>query len=140
MDVKELKEVDEDGLQQWRPAMKETFPLPRSEASKVCWELRVSAPWPGTEPLSLDEFLAVLAAPERGVRAVAVHKRRLHYMLNECMIELTEVVAAGQTVRTLAVELDDADRVVATVRELGLADRENTSYPRWLKAAVGMEG
>ena len=31
-------------------------------------------------------------------------------------------------------------QVVDTVRELGLADRENTSYPSWLKAAVGMEG
>jgi len=116
-----------------------TVPRPRSEAYKVCGELRVSAPWPGTDPFSLDDFLALLAAPERGVRAVAVHKRRLHYTLNGCMIELTEVVAAGQTVRTLAVELDDAARVVDTVRELGLLDRENTSYPRWLKAAVGME-
>ena len=139
MDIKELEEVDAAGLQQWRPAMKETFPLPRSEATRVCAELRVSAPWPGTDPFSLDDFLALLAAPERGVRAVAVHKRRLHYTLNGCMIELTEVVAAGQTVRTLAVELDDAARVVETVRELGLLDRENTSYPRWLKAAVGME-
>ncbi len=100
----------------------------------------MSAPWPGTDPFSCDEFLALLAAPERGVRAVAVHKHRLHYTLNGCMIEVTEVVAAGQAVRTLAVELDDAVQVVDTVRELGLADRENTSYPRWLKAAVGMEG
>ena len=139
MDIKELKEVDEAGLEQWRPAMKETFPLPRGEADKVCAELRVSAPWPGTDPFSLDEFLAVLAAPERGVRAAAVHKRRLHYTLNGCLVEVTAVVAEGQAVRTLAVELDDAERVVATVRELGLFDRENTSYPRWLKAAVGME-
>jgi exopolyphosphatase / guanosine-5'-triphosphate,3'-diphosphate pyrophosphatase len=140
MDIKELKEVNQDGLEQWRPAMKETFPLPRTEADKVCAELRVSATSPGTDPFSLDEFLAVLAAPERGVRAVAVHKRRRHYTFSGCMIEVTEVVAAGQTLRTLAVELDDAGRVVATVRELGLIDRENTSYPRWLKAAVGMEG
>ena len=140
MDIKELQEVDAAGLQQWRPAMKETFPLPRGEADKVCAELRVSAPWPGTDPFSLEEFLAVLAAPERGVRAVAVHKRRLHYTFNGCMVELTEVVAAGQTVRTFAIELDDAGRVADTVRDLGLTDRENTSYPRWLNIAVGMEG
>jgi exopolyphosphatase / guanosine-5'-triphosphate,3'-diphosphate pyrophosphatase len=140
MDIKELQEIDEAGLQQWRPAMKETFPLPRGEADRVCAELRVSAPSPRTGSYSLDEFLAVLAAPERGVRAVAVHKRRLHYTLNGCMVEVTEVLAEGQTTRTLAAELDDAERVAATVRELGLFDRENTSYPRWLKAAVGMEG
>jgi exopolyphosphatase / guanosine-5'-triphosphate,3'-diphosphate pyrophosphatase len=140
MDIKELQEVSEAGLEQWRPAMKETFPLPRAEADKVCVELRVSAPPPGTDPFSLDEFLDVLAAPERGVRAVAVHKLRRHYTLGGCMIEVTEVVAAGQTTRTLAAELDDAGRVLATVRELGLSDRENTSYPRWLKTVVGMDG
>jgi exopolyphosphatase/guanosine-5'-triphosphate,3'-diphosphate pyrophosphatase len=74
------------------------------------------------------------------VRAVAVHKRRLHYTVNGCMSEVTEVIAEGKKVRRLAIESEDADRVVAAVRELGLADRSNTSYPRWLKAAVGMEG
>ncbi len=74
------------------------------------------------------------------MRAVAVHRRRLHYTVNGCMSEVTEVVAEGKKVRTLAIESEGADRVVAAVRELGLADRANTSYPRLLKAAVGMEG
>ena len=139
MDVKVLEHVDEAGLEQWRPAMKETFPLPRGEAEKVCAALRVSAPPAGADAYTLDEFLALLAAPERGVRAVAVHKRRLHYALGGCMTEVTDVVADGEQVRTIALESEDAQRVAATVRELGLADRGNTSYPRWLKAAAGME-
>ena len=96
MDIKVLEQVSEAGLEQWRPAMKETFPLPRGEADKVCAALGVSAPPPGKDAFSLDEFLAVLAAPERGVRAVAVHKRRLHYTVNGCMSEVTEVVAEGR--------------------------------------------
>jgi len=140
MDIKVLEEVDQNGLEQWRPAMKETFPLPRGEANKVCAALGVDGPPPGNDAFSLDEFLTVVAAPERGVRAVAVHKRRLHYTFNGCMVEVTEVVAEGQKVRTLAIEATDAERVITTVRELGLSDRANTSYPRWLKAAVGMEG
>jgi len=141
MDIKELVEVNADGLEQWRPAMKETFPLPRGEADKVCAALRVTAPpLAGWAPFTLDEFLAVLAAPERGVRAVAVHKRRLHYTINECMTEVTDVVAEGKTVRTLAIEATDAERVIATVRQLGLSGDANTSYPRWLKASVGMDG
>jgi exopolyphosphatase / guanosine-5'-triphosphate,3'-diphosphate pyrophosphatase len=140
MDIKVLEQVSETGLEQWRPAMKETFPLPQGEADKVCAALGVSAPPPGTAAFSLDEFLAVLAAPERGVRAVAVHKRRLHYTVNECMAEVTEVIAEGQRVRTLAIETTDAERLIATVRGFGLAGRANTSYPRWLKASAGMEG
>ena len=140
MDVKVLEHVSQAGLEQWRPAMKETFPLPRGEADKVCAALRVSAPPPGAAAFSLDEFLAVLASPERGVCAVAVHKRRLHYTFNGCMSEVTEVVAEGLRARTLAIETTDAERVLATVRDLGLSGHVNTSYPRWLKAAVRMEG
>jgi len=140
MDVKLLEEVNADGLEQWRPAMKETFPLPRGEADKVSAALGVGAPPPGTEAFSLDEFLAVLAAPERGVRAVAVYKRRRHYTLSGCMVEVTDVVADGRKVRTLAIETTDPASVIAAVRDHGLAGRKNTSYPRWLKAAAGMEG
>jgi exopolyphosphatase/guanosine-5'-triphosphate,3'-diphosphate pyrophosphatase len=140
MDIKLLVEVNADGLEQWRPAMKETFPLPAGEAIKVCAALGVATPPTGTAAFSLDEFLAVLAARERGVRAVAVHKRRLHYTMSGCMAEVTEVVADGQKVRTLAIETTDAERVIATVRELGLSGLSNTSYPRWLKTAAGMEG
>jgi exopolyphosphatase / guanosine-5'-triphosphate,3'-diphosphate pyrophosphatase len=139
VDVKVLEELSEAGLERWRPAMKEAFPLRRGEAEKACAALGVSAPPPGDDAFSLEEFLAVLSLPERGVRPVAVHKRRVHYTVNGCMAEVTDVAAAATKVRTLAIESPDAERVVATVQELGLADRENTSYPRWLKAAVGME-
>jgi exopolyphosphatase/guanosine-5'-triphosphate,3'-diphosphate pyrophosphatase len=139
MDVKELREVSEAGLEQWRPAMKATFPLPRAEALKVCAELRVRVPPAGKTTFTLDEFLALLTAPERGIRAVAVHKLRRHYTVNGCMAEVAEVTAEGRAIRTLAIELDDAERVVDTVRKLGLSDRENTSYPRWLKTVVGMD-
>jgi exopolyphosphatase / guanosine-5'-triphosphate,3'-diphosphate pyrophosphatase len=139
MDIKLLEHVNEAGLQQWRPAMKETFPLPASEAVNVCAALGVAGLPPETTAFSLADFLAILAAPERGVRAVAVHKRRLHFTVNGCMTEVTDVVADGQEVRTLAVESPDAEGVIAVVRDLGLSSRENTSYPQWLKAAAGME-
>ena len=139
MDIKLLEQIDEAGLEQWRPAMKETFPLPHGEAVKVCAALGVSGPPPETDAFGFDEFLALLAASGRGVRAVAVHKLRRHYTMNECMVEVTEVVADRHGMRTLAVESPDAARVVATVAELGLSERPNISYPRRLKADAGME-
>ena len=140
MDIKVLEAVGEDGLEQWRPAMKATFPLPWSEAGRVCATLGVGAPSPGADAFTLDEFLAMLASSGRGVRAEAVHKRRRHYTLGGCMTEVTDVIAEDRQARTLAIESEDAGRVVALVRELGLSGRANTSYPRWLKATAGMEG
>ncbi len=140
MDIKELTQVSEAGLEQWRPAMKEKFPLPQDEAEKVCAALGVSGPPPDGDAYSQDEFLAVLADPSRGVRAVDVFKHRRHYTFAGCMVEMTEVIAADQRLRTLAVESEDAASVLSAVGELGLTSRANTSYPRWLKAAVGMGG
>jgi exopolyphosphatase / guanosine-5'-triphosphate,3'-diphosphate pyrophosphatase len=140
MDMKELEHVNEAGLEQWRPALKETLPLPRREAEKVCAALGVSGPPPGSEAFSLDEFRAMLATSGRDVRSVAIHKRRHHYTVRGCMAELTDVVVEGKVARTVAIESADAERVVATVRDLGLSGRKNTSYPRWLKSVVGMAG
>ena len=73
----------------------------------------MTAPCPGQDALSIDEFLAALAAPERGVRAVMVHKLRRHYTVNGCRSEVAEVVAEGVTTRTLAIEATDAAKVSA---------------------------
>jgi hypothetical protein len=67
-----------------------------------------------------------------------VHKLRRHYTVSGCRSEVAEVGAEGETTRTLAIEATDADRVIAAMQELGLSGCKNTSYPRWLQAAVGM--
>ena len=52
------------------------------------------------------------------------------------MAELSDVVADGKPSRTLAVESEDAAKVVQAVRELGLGGYTNTSYPRGLAALI----
>ena len=71
---------------------------------------------------------------------VKVHKRRTRYKIDGCMSEMTEVVADGKKIRTVAIESEDPARVIATVRQLGLDRFENISYPRGLKQLVGMNG
>jgi exopolyphosphatase / guanosine-5'-triphosphate,3'-diphosphate pyrophosphatase len=67
-----------------------------------------------------------------------VHKRRAHYTVSGCMAELTDVLTDNGSTRTIAVESEDAARVLAAVRELGLDTRSNVSYPRGLKALLGI--
>jgi exopolyphosphatase/guanosine-5'-triphosphate,3'-diphosphate pyrophosphatase len=136
MDIKVLRQVDEAGLEQWTPVMKQSFPLPAAAVAKVHEALRLPVPSLSRPEYSLDEFIADFASPGGPIRAVRVHKRRTRYTIGGCMAELSEVIADGRATRTIAVESEDAFAVIRAVRELGLAGYRNTSYPRGLAALV----
>ena len=53
---------------------------------------------------------------------------------------MTDVVVDGQKTRTVTLKLEDAARVIATIRKLGLDRYSNISYPRGLKQVLGMKG
>jgi exopolyphosphatase/guanosine-5'-triphosphate,3'-diphosphate pyrophosphatase len=135
IDIKTLVEVGTDGLEQWRPVMKAMFPLSRHVVKDVCAALGVAVPASLGDAVTLEQLGTGLA--DRGVRAVAVHKRRVRYTIDGCTSEMTDVVADGKPVRTVALESEDAVRVLGAVRAMGLAGFENISYPRGLKALAG---
>ncbi len=137
MDIKHLERVDEDGLEQWLPVMKESFPLPAGDANRVLTDLRVTAGPLARTDYTLDEILEELVDPNSDVVAVEVRKRRAHYTLGGCLAELTEVRTDRCATRTIAVESENPALVMATVRELGLGPLPNVSYPHWLKMLVG---
>ena len=133
IDVKHLLRVDEDGLEQWTPVLKEPFPLSPQDARLVLESLGADDP-PERGAGTLDELVAASAGPV----AVAVHKHRAHYTIGGCMAELTEIRCASGTVRTMAIEAEDPERVRAVVRELGVGDRPVACMARGLKALVGI--
>ena len=51
----------------------------------------------------------------------AVHKRRRRYVIDECMVEMTEIATGGVSQRTVAVESPDTALVLATIAKLGSA-------------------
>jgi exopolyphosphatase/guanosine-5'-triphosphate,3'-diphosphate pyrophosphatase len=136
MDIKVLREVNRDGLEQWTPVMKAGFPLPADEVAKVFAALRLDPPPLQRASYDLAQFIDELAVPSGRIRAISVQKRRVRYTVGGCMAELSEVVADGKPTRTIAVESEDAAAVIAAVRSLGLIGYVNTSYPRGLAALV----
>ena len=136
MDIKQLLATDGFGLQQWRPVLKASFPLDRSNVERVFEALHVPVPELDRDAYTLDEFLGELTGPARGIRAVSVHKRRVRYAPNGCSAEITEVLADGHAASTVAVESEDAAAVAAEVRALGLAGYVNTAYPAALRRIV----
>jgi exopolyphosphatase/guanosine-5'-triphosphate,3'-diphosphate pyrophosphatase len=137
MDVKHLERVNEDGLEQWLPVMKASFPLSAADVGSALAALGVPAPDLTREAFTLDELLDELVRPNPALLALEVSKRRQRYTLGGCMAELTEVRTPRGSTRTIAIETDDAALVIAAVRDLGLESRLNTSFPRGLKELVG---
>jgi exopolyphosphatase/guanosine-5'-triphosphate,3'-diphosphate pyrophosphatase len=134
LDVKVLVDTDSAGLQQWRPVIKDTFPLSDSALRNVFKAAGLPSPSLARDTYTLDEFLSDVAP---GVlRPVTVHKRRVRYKVNGCTSEVTDVSVDGTAVRTIAIESEDGDAVVAAVAAMGLADYLNTDYGKGLAAVL----
>ena len=136
MDIKVLKQVNSDGLEQWMPVIKATFPQPAPRVAKLFEALRLEAPPLARDGYTLDQFLDELIATSEVIRALHVHKRRVRYSIGGCVGEITDLVVEGRPARTIAIESEDPAAVIAAVRELGLGDYLNTSYPRGLAAII----
>ena len=136
LDVKSLEHVDGNGLEQWTPVLKAEFPVSPDQVAAVLD--RLGATWElSRDAYSLDELLDDVVRVSPDLLAVRVHKRRQRYTIGGCMSELTDLRTDVGDTRTVAVESEDADAVTAAVRDLGLADLTNTSFPRGLKALAG---
>jgi exopolyphosphatase / guanosine-5'-triphosphate,3'-diphosphate pyrophosphatase len=139
MDVKRLEGVDGDGLEQWRPVLRGSFPLSAADVATVLDALGVTGRKPERDTYTLEQLVADLVQPDPDLAGVAVHKRRAHYEFGGCMAELSEVSAGGRSARTIAVEAEDPSLVSAALRELQLADRPNVCLARGLKSLIGFE-
>jgi exopolyphosphatase/guanosine-5'-triphosphate,3'-diphosphate pyrophosphatase len=136
MDVKHLQRISEHGFELWKPVMKASFPLGASDAGTVFDALNVPVPALAREQYTLQQLEDELIAPDPDLRSVAVHKSRTHYVVDECMVEMTTMTAEGRAIRTVVVESPDPDLVRTTVRDLGLEGMANENVARGLKALV----
>ncbi|MBO9553586.1 hypothetical protein [Cellulomonas sp.] len=135
MDVKQLQQVSDEGLEQWRPVLKAPFPLTAADVAALAAALGVDAPADAAAAgTTLGTFLDAVVRPHPELRAVRVHKHRVRYVVDGCMAELTDVHADDVPVRTVAVESEDPAAVLALVERLGLSSHANVNYGRGLKA------
>ena len=136
VDIKVLNDVNAAGLEQWIPVMKAAFPLASPDVAMLyeALELRQSAM--DSDALTMDRLFEELAAAEPPIRPIAVHKRRARHTVGGCMAEITDLVVDGQTTRTIAIESEDPDAVVAAVELAGLQGHVNTNYSRGLRAVI----
>jgi exopolyphosphatase/guanosine-5'-triphosphate,3'-diphosphate pyrophosphatase len=135
LDVKALQRVNGAGLQLWTPRMKAAFPLDEEAVTTAFDVLGVPLPTALHAPVGHEELMDLVdEAPD--VRVVGVHKRRHRCVIDECMVEDTDVTVGGLTTRTVAVESPDPGLVSETARRLGLEGRPNTCVARGLRSLL----
>jgi exopolyphosphatase/guanosine-5'-triphosphate,3'-diphosphate pyrophosphatase len=139
LDVKLLEAVDGNGLEQWRPVLKGRFPLGPEDVRAALAALGVAGTELERDAYTLDQLVDEVVGASPALATVAVHKRRVHYLVGDCMVELSEVTAGNRSTRTIAVEAEDPALVAATVRELQLDGRPNVCVARGLKTMLGLE-
>jgi exopolyphosphatase/guanosine-5'-triphosphate,3'-diphosphate pyrophosphatase len=137
LDIKKLMEVDGDGLELWAPISKSEFPMPAEEAMSVFDSWGLARPVADREEYDLEQFLDEVVKPHPDLEIATVHKKRARYSFDGCMSELTEVTANGRETKTIAAEDPDTQKVVAVVKQLGMADHVNMSYNRGLRCLLG---
>jgi exopolyphosphatase/guanosine-5'-triphosphate,3'-diphosphate pyrophosphatase len=139
VDVKRRQRVSPDGLQQWAPAMKAEFPMSATQVRQVAAALRIPVPALARTAYTLPQLVEELVDPNPALHAVPVYKKRARYTIDGCISEVTDVQAAGRKTKTIALESEDPEALLAAVRKLGLESGLNVSYPAGLTALLGIE-
>ncbi len=132
MDVKSLQVVTKDGLEQWKPVKKEKFPLSLEEIRVMFGTFRVPMPEFSKESCGFDEFVELVKTDDR-IICVTVDKSRRLYDVDGCIVEVADLKIEGKAIKTVAVELEDPDKVRETMKMLGLTGLENINYVTAIK-------
>src|SRR5690349_11338500 len=99
MDVKRLLQVGDDGLELWRPVLKAAFPLAAHDAATMFAALEVDLEL-AKASYTPQDLVADVIDPDPRLLAARVHKRRARYVIDECMVELTEIRAEHTSTQT----------------------------------------
>lgn len=138
LDVKALIHVQQE-LEQWYPALKLDFPVEAGRISEEIFpNLKVQAPTLARETYTAEQFLQEAIWPHPEVRQARVFKQRFHFVIEECLVEINELLINGAAIRSVAVEATDAAAVLRVRDKVGLRPYENVNYLLAIKRILGL--
>jgi hypothetical protein len=139
MDIKVFVK-NEQGLEQWNPRMKGTFPMKADTIGhEVFPAFSVELPEFKRGEYTLAQFIDELIRPHDKLVPVNVFKRRFAFTVNECITEIAELLINGAAIQTVAVESVDVAAILKARELLGLEEYENINYLKAIKRIIGME-
>lgn len=128
--------AEDKGFERWSRDKHRSSDTAPSPFDDLFDELQLDRPQRGK---SYDLTKAVKRLdPDSGVRAVFVTKRRRRYRVGNLRGEVTDIKirATGEVLRTLSVEGDDLDELVALRKLLGVRDEPNIAVHQAIEAEV----
>jgi len=139
MDIKTLEKTYGD-LEQWNPFLVGAFPLQADVIKTVVFPaLGIESPVFERKTYSLEQFLSEIIAPDPDLSVAHVKKIRHGYTLNNCLIDLADIIVNGAFIRTFCIESKDPEKLMETRKILGMDDSlENQNYPLALKRIMGL--
>lgn len=138
LEVKRLLQVDENGLEQWSPVFKASFPLSAPVAHSAFAALELPALTTRTGACDLKEFLTAVASNPGARRVVQVKKARRQFVFRSCAAEFVRLEVGPVRLESFCVEDENPLKVVAAVRELGLDPHANICFPKGIESALAL--
>lgn len=138
LDVKRLLRTSPDGLELWAPVMKAPFPLERQKVAEL-FDARAAPGGLTRQSYTAEQLVDDIVIPCRDLRLVDVNKSRRGFAFADCLAEFAELRLGVLNLQSFSLEHEDAERVRAALRSLGLDARGNTNYVRGLTRALGLE-
>jgi len=139
LDIKQLRQIDANGLELWEPVFKASFPLSRSDlaAASAAWPLPLQTL--PRETYTIEQFIEGAISLRTDLRVVRVHKSRRTFTFAGCIAELVRLAVESRTLESFSLEHEDPTRILAALLTLGLDGHANTNYSLGLSRALGLE-
>jgi hypothetical protein len=139
MDIKVL-EQEHDTLEQWSPFLVGEFPLKADVIKTTVFPaLGVESPVFERKQYTLKQFIREIVSIDPDLSVAYVWKKRHAFTIGGCITEIAEIKVNGTSVKTICIESEDPDKVIAAKKLLGIdISTENVNYPLALKRFMGL--
>ena len=129
----------ENCLELWQPSLKLDFPMAASVAGTETFRaLAVETPHVSQTEIDMQGFMRQIIHSHPEVWVAAVFKRRSHFQVGRCMVEIDELLVNGAAIQSISLECDDAAEVLRVRQLLDMQRYPNTSYLLALKRIMGI--
>jgi len=137
MDIKVIEQINESGLEQWKPRLKASFPISFEIVRLVLRTLHVRKPLILRNQYTHHQLLNDIVRMHPKLKAVDIKKKRSGYLIDGVEVEIAELHIGQRWIKTIAAESENPSNVMKTLKLLQLENLPNINYIKALKKLNG---